>query len=184
MSETQWFRLTGELEKEASNWYQENWISYTQKTYEVLQFLKQTDPTIETFYHQALATGNDLINGVAFVDNKPTKGWIKHEKFFNCFVPDMRTTKGKNNNDLLKSIERSPVFLEPIRKALNLPMYWSKPGSNRVVLPSFFYADDKGFFVSIDVNHALEYMSKYPELETVLAVDMQKLKLKTLQVKS
>lgn len=177
MNNIQWFKLTGDLEKDAYEWYQKTWIPYTQKTCEVLKFLQAADPTIETFYSQALATGNDLITGVAFIDNKPTKGWVKHKEFFNCFVPDLRTTKGKNNNGLIKTIERSPIFLEPIRKELNLPLYWSNPNSNRVVLPSFFYADDKGFFVSIDVNYALEYM-KYSELEAVLAVEIDNLRKK------
>ena len=102
----------------ANKWWDEVRIPYAQKVEEVVKKFGA-----ETYYEIHLADGRDRIIGLYFSDKIPP-GWRKDSKYYNCCVPHRTTKLGKQYAKIFRKIQDSPVMFEPIRKALDLPLFW------------------------------------------------------------
>ena len=172
MSNRQWFKLTNELAETAHRWWDDVQIPYLKKVEEVVKKLKA-----ETYYQIHLIDGTDKIIGLYFSQRIPP-GWRRDREHYNCCIPNKRTKLGKQYQEILTSIEKSPILFEPIRQALALPLFWESPLQNeqhKVKFCSFYYSKKWGCFLSFPAFVAEKYATEYPDLEPIEAMKMQKI---------
>lgn len=170
MVNQQWFKLTNDLAEMANEWWDEVRVPYAKKVEEVVKKFGA-----ETYYEIHLVDGRDRIIGLYFPDKIPP-GWRKDSKYYNCSVPHRTTKLGMQYANIFKKIQNSPVTFKPIRKVLDLPPFWEVQKMKKIRFPHFYYLKEKGCFLGIPAPIAEKYANKYPDLEPVTSIEIERIK--------
>ena len=168
MTQKQWFELDKNCQQIADDWWQFVYQPYLDRVNNIVRHTFKAD----SYFTSHNADGSMQITGIYF-QRPPLKYW--KEVGCKTYLPSRRNKRGKELDEKLQTILRSPILFEPLREKLQLPVMWELKDSSQWAFPTFEYFPNGGIFTAIPVEYAIAFNEK-PEVTPILALSLERIR--------